>query len=78
MIKRNKKEWLIVTFPTTAAAFQMESTAKNMGLTGRLIPVPREISAGCGLAWRDEKDKQAEIKKCLENIEYEKIVLLTL
>ena len=56
----------------------MESTAKNIGLKGRLIPVPREISAGCGLAWRDEKDKQDEIKKCLENIEYEKLVLLTL
>lgn len=78
MIKRNKKEWLIVTFHTTTAAFQMESTAKNIGLKGRLIPVPREISAGCGLAWRDEKDKQDEIKKCLENIEYEKLVLLTL
>ncbi len=78
MIKRKKKEWLIVTFHTTAAAFQMENTAKNIGLTGRLIPVPREISAGCGLAWRDEKDKQEEIKKCLENIEYEKIVLLTI
>lgn len=78
MIKRKKKEWLIVTFHTTAAAFQMESKAQNMGLTGRLIPVPREISAGCGLAWRDEKDKQDEIKKCLENIEYEKLVLLTI
>ena len=78
MIKRNKKEWLIVTFHTTAAAFQIESTAKNIGLKGRLIPVPREISAGCGLAWRDEKDKQDEIKKCLENIEYEKLFLLTL
>lgn len=78
MIKRKKKEWLIVTFSTTAAAFQMESIAKSIGLTGRLIPVPREISAGCGLAWRDEKDKQNEIKKCLENIEYEKIVLLTI
>lgn len=80
MIKRNKKEWLIVTFHTTAAAFQMESMAKDMGFEGRIIPVPREISAGCGLAWRDEKDKQDEIKKCLENqnIEYEKLILLTI
>ena len=22
------------------------------GIPGRLIPLPREISAGCGLAWR--------------------------
>ncbi len=80
MIKRNKKEWLIVTFHTTVAAFQMERAAKDMGFGGRIIPVPREISAGCGLAWRDEKEKQAEIKKCLDDkcIEYEQLVLLTL
>ena len=29
----------------------MEAAARDHGIPGRLIPVPREISAGCGLAW---------------------------
>lgn len=51
MIKRQKSARLVVTFATTAAALRMESCAKREHIAGRLIPVPREISAGCGLAW---------------------------
>jgi len=29
----------------------MESACKEAGLPGRLIPVPRTITAGCGLCW---------------------------
>jgi len=29
----------------------MEKLCKNKQAPGRLIPVPREISAGCGLSW---------------------------
>lgn len=42
---------LIVTFHTTTAAMAMEHVCEQAGLPGRLIPVPREITAGCGLAW---------------------------
>lgn len=31
---------------------KMEETALKKGFFGRLIPVPREITAGCGLAWK--------------------------
>lgn len=50
-MRREKKLRLVVTFHTTAAALKTERTAKDAGLEGRLIPVPRELSAGCGLAW---------------------------
>lgn len=47
-----KKEWkLVVTFHTTSDAMAMEQICKEQGAEGRLIPVPRSISAGCGLAW---------------------------
>lgn len=47
-----KKEWkLIITFPTTEDAMAMEQICKKRQIEGRLIPVPRSISAGCGLAW---------------------------
>ena len=49
---REKKPALIITFPSTAAAMEAESFCLAQGLPGRIIPVPREITAGCGLAWR--------------------------
>ncbi len=48
---REKKLQLVVTFHTTADAMAMEQTCKEHQAPGRLIPVPRAISAGCGLAW---------------------------
>lgn len=47
-----KKEWkLIVTFHTTADAMAMEQVCREQKVEGRLIPVPKSITAGCGLAW---------------------------
>ena len=48
---RQKELKLVVTFHTTADAMAMEKACKNAAVPGRLIPVPRMISAGCGLAW---------------------------
>lgn len=49
---RVRKPALVVTFPTTAAAMACERLCGEQGLPGRMIPVPGEISAGCGLAWK--------------------------
>lgn len=51
---RVRKPALVVTFPTTAAAMACEQLCGEQGLPGRMIPVPGEISAGCGLAWKAE------------------------
>ena len=52
MIDMRKKELkLIVTFHTTADAMALEKYCKEQQVPGRLIPVPRAISAGCGLSW---------------------------
>ena len=48
---RKKELKLVVTFHTTADAMAMEKACKAEEVPGRLIPVPRVISAGCGLAW---------------------------
>lgn len=48
---REKKLQLVVTFHTTADAMAMEQACKEQQAPGRLIPVPRAITAGCGLAW---------------------------
>lgn len=77
---RKKQPWLVVTFPTTAAAFQLEAAARARGFSGRLIPVPREITAGCGLAWREEPAREGELCALLtrENIAHETVCVLTI
>jgi hypothetical protein len=55
-----KKPALIVTFDTTTAAMAMEKFCAEHQLPGRLIPVPRAVTAGCGLAWKappEEKER---------------------
>lgn len=51
---RKKVMTLIVTFPSTTQAMLMENKCKEFHTPGRIIPVPGEISAGCGLAWSAE------------------------
>lgn len=47
---RPKTQKLVITFHTTAAAMAMEKLCHEQGLPGRLIPVPRELTADCGMA----------------------------
>ena len=43
---RKKELKLVITFHTTADAMAMEKECKKVGAQGRMIPVPRSISAG--------------------------------
>ena len=67
---RKKTKQLVITFSTTTAAMAMEKRAQEMGIFGRLIPLPSEISAGCGLSW---KTKPEEKEKILVFLEEEKL-----
>ena len=58
---REKKRWLIITFHTTAAAIAMEKLCRAKDLPGRLIPVPRELTADCGMAWRAGTEDRATL-----------------
>ena len=42
---------MLFTFSTTAAAMAMDALCRRESLPGRLIPVPRSITADCGMAW---------------------------
>ncbi len=48
---RKKELKLVITFSSSVQAMKMEEIGKMEHLPGRLIPVPREITAGCGLAY---------------------------
>lgn len=63
---RKKELKLIVTFHTTADAMAMEKICKERGAAGRLIPVPRAISAGCGLSWCAGIGQREELKQIME------------
>lgn len=58
---RKKERKLVITFHTTADAMAMEKACRANSLPGRLIPVPREISAGCGLAWCAPPDRMEDL-----------------
>ena len=63
---RLKQPRLIVTFHTTTAAMGMEAACTKAGLPGRLIPVPREITAGCGMAWSAPPEARADLEAFVE------------
>ena len=45
---RKKKPTFIIAFDATTQAMATDKFCTKNGLPGRLIPVPREITAGCG------------------------------
>lgn len=60
---RPQENRLVVTFRTTTDALALEAAGKASGLAGRLIPVPRAITAGCGLAWSEPPVNRAALEK---------------
>lgn len=61
-----QKEWkLIITFHTTSDAIAFEKACRECGKGGRMIPVPRELSAGCGLAWCTTPSERAGMEDFL-------------
>ena len=62
---RQKKPTLIITFATTTQAMAMEKFCAEQGLPGRLIPVPREITAGCGLSWKADPAQKEHLEAAL-------------
>lgn len=62
---RKREPRLIVAFYTTHDAMAFEDYCHGRGVEGRLIPLPREISAGCGLAWSAPPGNAAGLCKLL-------------
>ncbi|MBQ7778608.1 MAG: DUF3343 domain-containing protein [Oscillibacter sp.] len=60
---RQREEKCIVTFRTTTGAMAMERACKAQGVPGRLIPVPRTITAGCGMCWAAPKEARTVVEE---------------
>ena len=63
---RQQHERLVVTFHTTAAAMAMEAHCRREGIEGKLIPVPRSLTADCGIAWRSEPEMRAAVETVIK------------
>lgn len=63
---RQRLPRLIITFETTAMALRMEKVCHAANIPGRLIPVPREITAGCGLAWMAKPEEKEQIQTAMQ------------
>ena len=65
---RAKRPYIVLSFHTTLEAMEWEKHSLASCIPGRLIPLPREISAGCGLAWRMPPEEwelwQMKLKDC--------------
>lgn len=53
----------LATFETTHMALMFENLCRKSGFQARVIPVPRNLSASCGLACRYSCDEEETVKK---------------
>ena len=49
---RKKRQYIVLSFASTARAMCWVKECAARGIPGRIIPLPGEITAGCGLGWR--------------------------
>ena len=63
---RQSKDFLVITFSETADAMAAEKLFMALDVPGRIIPVPRQLSAGCGLSWRTETDRADQARMALD------------
>ena len=59
---------LVISFDKTIDAMAVEEYCLKNKIEGRLIPLPKEISAGCGLAWKCKVNQTDMMKKMLLDI----------
>ena len=67
---RQKRPALILSFDSTAQALAAEALFTEKRLAGRMIPIPAQISAGCGLAWKSEPSLKQPLLDALSQARY--------
>lgn len=68
-----KEQKLYITFYTFSEAMAIESICQEKNIEGKLVPIPRVLSSGCGVAWECPPNLEEEILKLLkeQDIEWE-------
>ena len=68
---RAKRLYIVLSFGSTVAAMAWEKRCAEKTIPGRLIPLPRELSAGCGLAWRMLPEDWQTWRTCIDPAAYD-------
>lgn len=63
---REKHLRLVISFRTTTDAMALESLCAAEGIGGRMIPLPREISADCGLSWCADLSQRTALEELMK------------
>ena len=66
---REKQKYVILSFHTTTEAMSFEKQCMSNEIPGRLIPIPREITAGCGLAWRIGAEEYPDCRQKIQDLQ---------
>jgi hypothetical protein len=56
----------VVLFPNTQVAIRAERLLQVEGVTGKLIPIPRQLGTGCGLAFRFPEAESERVRSILD------------
>ena len=67
MIEKNLS--LVISFNKTIDAMATEDYCIKNNIKGRLIPLPKVISAGCGLAWKCDVTQKVEMNNILSQLD---------
>ncbi len=59
--------FIIVAFDSTHDAIKSETVTGREGVASRLIPIPPEVSAGCGLALRILPEDENKVRGILKD-----------
>lgn len=63
---RRKEKRLVVSFSSATKAMEAEERFREKGILGRMIPLPGELSAECGLAWQAPLKEKERIEALSE------------
>lgn len=75
---RSKQPTLFFSFSSASGAMEAEALCAEAGVPGRLVPTPREITAGCGLAWMCPPEHRQTVLRFFreKGLEYEGLLQL--
>ncbi len=66
-MKKDEPLKIIIIFKNTPDAVKTEKLATADGMPGKLVPVPRKISKGCGLGWLINQGEEEKIRSVMFN-----------
>ncbi len=67
---------LIVTFENVTDAIAMEEAVEAKGLHGKLMPLPDDLSAGCGYAWKHDLREETDLRRLMKEKQLDFVEIL--